>query len=202
MVSAFGCLNGWILPQGQVPMAAARDNLFPKVFARTTRSGAPVVGLVVSSVLITALTVFNYNASLVDQFTFVILLATLTTLIPYVFSAAAQLLLLITDRHRFEGKRLAGHATIAALALAYAIWTVAGSGYEVVYKGFLLLLLGIPVFLGMRYAAARRGAHLVPDGVAESVTAHSEELRLPADLDAALAEVIEVEQKRLGRERE
>ncbi|MER6591112.1 amino acid permease [Micromonospora purpureochromogenes] len=172
VMSAFGCLNGWILLQGQVPMAAAQDNLFPKVFARTTRSGAPVVGLVVSSVLITVLTVVNYNASLVDQFTFVTLLATLTTLIPYVFSAAAQLLLLITDRSRFEAKRLAGHATIAALALAYAIWTVAGSGYEVVYKGFLLLLLGIPVFLGMRWAAARRGAHVVAAGVAESVTAH------------------------------
>ncbi|HET6213851.1 MAG TPA: amino acid permease [Micromonosporaceae bacterium] len=202
VVSAFGCLNGWILLQGQVPMAAARDNLFPKVFARTTRSGAPVVGLVVSSVLITALAVFNYNASLVDQFTFVILLATLTTLIPYVFSAAAQLLLLITDRARFEVKRLAGHATIAAFALAYAIWTVAGSGYEVVYKGFLLLLLGIPVFLGMKYAAARHGAHLVAAGVAESVAEHGDELRLPADLDAALAEVIAVERKKLGQERE
>ncbi|HET8660471.1 MAG TPA: amino acid permease, partial [Micromonosporaceae bacterium] len=150
VVSVFGCLNGWILLQGQIPMAAARDSLFPRIFTRTTRSGAPVVGLVASSVLITALTVLNYNASLVDQFTFVILLATLTTLVPYVFSAAAQLLLLVTDRARFEVRRLAGHATVAGLALAYAIWTVAGSGYEVVYKGFLLILLGIPVFLWMR----------------------------------------------------
>jgi basic amino acid/polyamine antiporter, APA family len=196
IVSAFGCLNGWILLQGQVPMAAARDELFPKAFARTTRSGAPIVGLVVSSLFITLLTVMNYNASLVDQFTFVILLATLTTLIPYVFSAAAQLMLLISDRSRFDGRRLAGHATIATLALAYAIWTVAGSGYEVVYKGFLLLLLGIPVYLWMRYSAARRGAHVVATGLAESVAAHGDQLHLPADLDAALAEVIETESAR------
>ncbi|HET8661374.1 MAG TPA: hypothetical protein VFM55_20550, partial [Micromonosporaceae bacterium] len=97
--------------------------------------------------------------------------------------------------------RLAGHATVAGLALAYAIWTVAGSGYEVVYKGFLLILLGIPVFLWMRYATARRGGHVVAAGVAESVTAHSEELRLPADLDAALAEVVKVERERLRQER-
>lgn len=199
VAAAFGCLNGWILLQGQVPMAAARDGLFPKVFARTTRNGAPIVGLVVSSVLITGLAVMNYNASLVEQFTFVILLATLTTLIPYVFSAAAQLMLLVTDRTRFDGRRLAGHATIAGLALAYAIWTVAGSGYEVVYKGFLLLLAGIPVFLAMKYLAARRGDHVVATGVAESVAAHGDELHLPADLDAALAEVIEAERRKSER---
>jgi APA family basic amino acid/polyamine antiporter len=191
-VSAFGCLNGWILLQGQVPLAAARDDLFPKVFARTSRTGTPVLGLVVSSVLVTGLTMMNFNASLVDQFTFVILLATLTTLVPYVFSAAAQLMLLITDRDRFEGKRLAVDATIAGLALAYTIWTVAGSGYEVVYKGFLLLLCGIPVYLWMKFSAARHGGHVVAAGVAESVTAHSDELHieLPADLDAALARVM------------
>ncbi len=197
VVSAFGCLNGWILVQGQVPLAAARDGLFPKVFARRTRSGAPVVGLVVSSVFITGLTMMNYNASLGDQFTFVILLATLTTLIPYVFSAAAQLLLLVTDRTRFDGKRLAGHAVIAALALAYATWTVAGSGYEVVYKGFLLLLLGIPVYLWMRYSAARGGAQVVAAAGAGAVAERSDVPLVPDDMDAAIAQVITVEQRKL-----
>jgi APA family basic amino acid/polyamine antiporter len=199
IVSAFGCLNGWILIQGQVPMAAARDGLFPKAFAKTTRGGAPIVGLIVSSVFITALTVMNYNASLVDQFTFVILLATLTTLIPYVFSAAAQLLLLVTDRERFDVKRLAGSVTIAGLALAYGIWTVAGSGYEVVYKGFLLLLLGIPVFLWMKYAAARRGERVVAGGAAESLAAHGIGTFLPHDMDAAIVEVIEVEKRKTDK---
>jgi APA family basic amino acid/polyamine antiporter len=156
VISAFGCLNGWILLQAQIPLAAARDNLFPRAFARTNRFGAPFVGLIVSSVLITGLTVLNYNASLVDQFTFVILLATLTTLIPYTFSAAAQIALLVKDRSAFSVRKLAGSATVAGLALAYSIWMVAGSGYEVVYKGFLLLLGGIPVYLWLKYAESRR----------------------------------------------
>ena len=107
IVSAFGALNGWILLQGQIPMAAARDRLFPAVFARTGRSGAPVFGLVTSSVLVTVLLAMNYTKSLIDQFTFIILLATLTTLVPYAYSAAAQLMLLATDRARFSGRRLA-----------------------------------------------------------------------------------------------
>ena len=33
-VSAIGALNGWILISGQIPMATARDNLFPKLFKK------------------------------------------------------------------------------------------------------------------------------------------------------------------------
>ncbi|MFD1542739.1 amino acid permease [Nonomuraea guangzhouensis] len=151
IISAFGALNGWIMLQGQVPLAAARDGLFPRVFAKLSRWGTPAVGLVVSSVLVTALMVLNYNAGLVEQFNFVILLATLTTLIPYAYAAAAQLMLALTDREHFSGRRLATDLTIAGLAFAYALWTIAGSGYEVVYKGTLLLLAGIPVYVWLKH---------------------------------------------------
>jgi APA family basic amino acid/polyamine antiporter len=169
-ISAFGCLNGWILLQAQIPLAAARDKLFPRVFARTNRFGAPVAGLVVSSVLITGLTVLNYNASLVDQFTFVILLATLTTLVPYTFSAAAQIMLLIKDRSAFSVRKLAGSVTVAGLALAYSIWMIAGSGYEVVYKGFLLLLGGIPVYLWLKYVENRRKEARIDAAIGDMLT--------------------------------
>ncbi|MGH2640375.1 MAG: amino acid permease, partial [Actinomycetota bacterium] len=81
MISTFGALNGWILLQGRVPYAAARDGLFPKAFGKLSRNGTPVLGLVVSSILITGLMALNYNKNLVDNFTFVILLATLVTLV-------------------------------------------------------------------------------------------------------------------------
>jgi basic amino acid/polyamine antiporter, APA family len=155
VISAFGALNGWILIQGQIPLAAARDRLFPKAFARVSHNGTPVVALVVSSVLVSGLMVMNYTKSLVDQFTFIILLATLTTLVPYAYSAAAQLMLFVTDRHRFDGLKLARHSVIAMLAFAYSMWAIAGSGYEVVFKGFMLLLAGIPVYILMKWQATR-----------------------------------------------
>jgi APA family basic amino acid/polyamine antiporter len=156
-ISAFGALNGWILLQGQVPLAAARDRLFPRFFGRTSGTNTPVIGLVVSSVLVTGLMLMNYTESLVDQFTFVILLATLTTLVPYAYSAGAQLLFLATDRERFAGRRFALDAVVAGLAFAYSIWMIGGSGYEVVFKGFLLLTAGIPVYVWMRWQATRSG---------------------------------------------
>jgi APA family basic amino acid/polyamine antiporter len=150
VIGTFGALNGWILLQGQVPLAAARDGLFPAVFARTSRSGAPVRGLVISSALMTGLILMNYTASLVDQFTTIILLATLSILVPYTYAAAAQLMLLVTDRARFAGRRLARDGVIASLAFAYTLWAIAGAGADIVLKGFLLLLAGIPVYVLVR----------------------------------------------------
>lgn len=146
-ISAFGTLNGWILLQAQLPMAAARDGLFPSFFARLNRRGVPAGGLVVGSLLQTVMIGFNYSEGLVAQFTFIILIATMATLVPYVFSSAALLLLLRRQPEKFAGARHKGLFAIGALGFTYALWAVGGAGAETVYWGFLLLLLGIPFYI-------------------------------------------------------
>jgi APA family basic amino acid/polyamine antiporter len=150
LVSTFGCLNGWILIQGRIPMAAAHDRLFPRAFGRISeRRGTPVFALVVSSLLMTALVAMNYQRSLVDQFTFIILLATLTTVVPYAMSAAAEVALMIVDRHAFAARRIARNVIVASLGFAYSIFAIWGMGWDIIGKGFLLLMLGVPVFVWM-----------------------------------------------------
>ncbi len=144
-VSCFGALNGWILLQGQVPLAAARDRLFPEVFGRVSGNGTPVAGMLISSVLVTLLMATNYARALVPLFTFVILLATLSCLIPYLFSTMAEVLIA-----RRAG-RSAGPSIVAVIAFAYSLWAIAGSGAEAVYWGFILLLAGIPVHVWMKW---------------------------------------------------
>ena len=152
LVSTFGALNGWILIQGRVPLAAAQDGMFPAPFARVSgKRNTPVFGLVVSSVLVTALMLMNYTKGLVDAFTFVILLATLTTLVPYAFSAAAQAYLWLVEGEQFNPKHLVRDVVVAGLAFAYSVWAIAGAGQDIVTKGFVLLLAGIPVYIGMRW---------------------------------------------------
>jgi APA family basic amino acid/polyamine antiporter len=144
-ISCFGALNGWVLLVGQLPMAVARDGLFPMVFARMSRRGTPAAGLVIAGVLTTALVAMNYTRGLVDLFTFMILLATLNTLIPYVFSSLA-IFLLRDPRHPLR----AGGSAVAAVAFVYSFWAMAGAGMDTVYYGFLLLIAGLPVFVAMR----------------------------------------------------
>src|SRR5262245_50568827 len=51
VIAGVGALNGFILLQGHVPMAAAQDRLFPARFARLSRTGVPAFGCVFSSLL-------------------------------------------------------------------------------------------------------------------------------------------------------
>lgn len=149
-ISCFGALNGWILLAGQLPLAVARDGLFPRIFARTSARGTPAAGMVIAGVLTTGLVCLNYTRGLVELFTFFILLSTLNTLIPYVFSSLA-IFLLRDDTCRVPLSR--GAAIAAASAFVYSLWAMGGSGQETVYWGFLLLIAGLPVYVFM----VRRG---------------------------------------------
>ena len=142
-LSCFGALNGWTLLVGQLPVAVARDGLFPRIFARISRRGTPAAGLMIAGVLTTALVFLNYTRGLVELFTFFILLSTLNTLIPYVFSSLA--LFLLPERGRAALPR--GIAAAAVMAFAYSIWAMAGAGAETIYWGFLLLIAGLPVYV-------------------------------------------------------
>jgi APA family basic amino acid/polyamine antiporter len=157
LVSTFGALNGWILLQGRVPLAAAEDGMFPAPFARVhgTRK-TPVFGLVVSSLLVSALMLMNYTKGLGGAFEFVVLLATLTTLVPYAFSAAAQAWLWLVEAETFRPAHLIRDVVIATLAFACSVWAIAGAGEDIVTKGFVLLLCGIPVYVGMRWWEHRK----------------------------------------------
>jgi basic amino acid/polyamine antiporter, APA family len=151
IISCFGALNGWILLQGQVPLAAARDNLFPRAFAQESRQKTPVFGLIFSSVLITALLALTLNHGLVKQFTFITLLATLAVLVPYFFSAMAELMIFVKYREHFRGHRLFKSMTITILASIYSFWAIVGAGEEVVFYGALLFLSGIPVYIWVQW---------------------------------------------------
>jgi len=152
-VSCFGALNGWILVAGRMPLAIARDGLFPSFFGRLSSRGTPVVGLAISSVLSCVLVVASYSDSLVTMFKGMILLATLSALVPYVFSAGAEILLSLRARQAGSQERIAPAIAISLLAFAYGLLTIHGAGDEYVARGFLLLLAGTPFYV---LARARR----------------------------------------------
>jgi APA family basic amino acid/polyamine antiporter len=150
-ISCFGALNGWILISGQLPRAAALDGLLPAPFAKVNARGTPAFGLVLSSALAMVLVMMNYTRGLVQAFTFIILLATLATLLPYVFSSMTALL--ITLRERSGTTRAGGRLAIGVIAFVFSFWATAGAGEDVVYWGFLLMIAGLPVYILMRRRA-------------------------------------------------
>lgn len=143
VLSAFGCLLGWVLLQAQMPLAAANDGSFPIFFAALSKRHVPLNGLIVSSLLMSALMITNYINSLAEQFTLLVNLSTFIILVPYALSTLADF--------RHQRKTKAHKALIiSTLAFLYASWLIVGAGYQSIVFGTGFLILGIPVYWFMR----------------------------------------------------
>ncbi|MDE2307549.1 MAG: amino acid permease [Xanthomonadaceae bacterium] len=151
-ISSFGALNGWVLLQAQTPLAPALDGLFPRWFARLDRHATPWFGLLLGSMLASALILANYSRSLVALFTFSILLSTATTLLPYVVTMLAW--------WRIDPAAGRVRKLVAAGALLYSLWALIGTGAESLLWGLLLLAAGVPIHLWQRQR--RRTAAATP----------------------------------------
>ncbi len=154
IISGLGVLNGWILVMAQVPMATAKDDLFPKIFKRENKKGAPIFGLIIGSLLSTVVMLMNFTEGLVDQFRIIIEITVFANLIPYLFVSAAYILVLIEKRINVDNwvKTLA----LGGLGMAYSLWAIYGSGRDTVFYGFLLLMTGIPFYILMNWNKNRR----------------------------------------------
>jgi basic amino acid/polyamine antiporter, APA family len=171
IISGFGALNGWTMICAEMPLAAAKDGLFPERFQRTSKSGVPAFGIIASTVLASIAMAINYVGSGGAQvFTTLVLMTGITSAIPYGFSALAQIKWRIVDRRTMHGQRFARDTAIAAVALIFSIlfiWysrNTGASGFQY-WSPFVLagvaLLLGIPVYF------AQRGKMTEPEPVPE-----------------------------------
>jgi APA family basic amino acid/polyamine antiporter len=59
------------------------------------------------------------------------------------------------DPELFSGARFARDTVIATLAFAYSAWAIWGAGEEVIAKGFMLLIAGIPVYIWLKWRQSR-----------------------------------------------
>ena len=149
-LAAFGALNGWILVQGQIPYAIAKDKLFPTIFKKENGHGAPAIGILIGSILVSVLMYMNYNQALVSQFTFFSLLSTLTSVVPYLFCAAASIVIAVVKKQLPKSKWPAA-LIVAGISFAFSLWSIIGAGQEIAYWGFILLMAGIPFYVWILY---------------------------------------------------
>jgi len=156
IIAALGSLNGFILIQSQIPMAAARDKLFPSFFSKTSRHGTPVRVLFMTGCIMSFVLWMNYDKSLVEQFTFLITLATLAALTTYLFSIVSEVVISMKKRKITGGKVSAGSIILSVAALAYTLWAIVGAGQEVFFYGSILFFASTPLFVLVRAQYRRK----------------------------------------------
>jgi basic amino acid/polyamine antiporter, APA family len=106
--------------------------------------------MIFGSVLVSALILSNSQKSMVDIFTFMILLSTTACLVMYTLCALALLRLQWTGKMPSTGKSSLALSATAVAALAYSLWAIVGAGESAVGWGFVMLAAGTPVFFIMR----------------------------------------------------
>lgn len=154
-IAAFGALNGWILMQGELPWAMAKDGVFPGWFTKLSRFGTPVRAHLAASILVTIVLLLNAARSMTDLFGFLILLATSASLVAYLVCALAAIRL-------GTGRR----PTMLAFALAalFSAWAIYGAGREAILWGAVLLASGVPLYLLSRGSNRAVAADPAPPG--------------------------------------
>lgn len=155
IVSGLGCLVGWTFIVGEMPHAAAKDGMFPRFFAREAR-GMPVIGILASTILATALTILAYT-SFEQVFTMVVLLTVFTAVVPYLFSATAQTYWLLSRTRPTSWPHFARDLTVSIIALAFSFWALIGTGAEATFYGAIAFLLGVPLYVWLKVSTRRRG---------------------------------------------
>jgi basic amino acid/polyamine antiporter, APA family len=160
VVSGIGALNGWTMICAEMPLAAAKDGLFPKRFGELSTRKVPAFGIVASTILASVAVVISYvGTSGATVFTTLVLMTGITAAIPYAFSALAQIVWRWHDHQRGYSSRFYLDTAVAVVALVLSLGFIyysrnTGDSWYVVWGPFLMAggasLLGIPVYLAMR----------------------------------------------------
>jgi len=147
-ISAFGCIGAWIMSGARVAYSLGEQGLFPKKFAKVhPKYGTPVFSLVLNGFLMTFVMFLSYFNTSVSIYSFLVLLAVMSFLVFYAFGAAADLMLSIKSDRPVGVLGFIKKGAISLIAFYYSVYTIFGSGAEYVMYGFLLILIGFPLFI-------------------------------------------------------
>jgi APA family basic amino acid/polyamine antiporter len=161
VVSGFGALNGWTMICAEMPLAAAKDGLFPEAFGKLNAKGVPTFGIVSSTVLASVFMVLSYTGSAgITVFNTLVFMSGITAAIPYGFSAAAQIKWRVVDHRELHTPRFVRDVAVAVIALVFSVLFIVYSrntGTGSLLKEYLpfifaagAFLLGLPVYRRQR----------------------------------------------------
>ncbi|MEQ2525889.1 amino acid permease [Robertmurraya yapensis] len=145
LISLLGSTLGWILLSAEVPYQAAKQGLFIPAFLKENNKGMPVFSLILSNGLAQVFLFSTISSSIASAFDFVIYIATLAYLVPYLISSLYQLKLVTTGETYLSGSNRVPDGIIAVLATIYSLWVIftGTSDLKTFLLGVALLASGI-----------------------------------------------------------
>jgi APA family basic amino acid/polyamine antiporter len=163
MIAAFGCMNGMILSGARAYYAMALDGVFFKPAAALNQAHVPSKGLLMQGVwAVVLLSIRTYDpatgkyGNLYSNLLDYIISA---ALIFYILTIAGVFRLRITRPNADRPYKAFGYPLVPALYLICAtviLFVLFVYRTATTIPGVIIVLIGVPVYFGFRYAAARR----------------------------------------------
>lgn len=143
VASLLGTSVGWILLSAEIPFQGAQSGIFPRFFAKVNKNGSPSTSLNLTNTMSQLFIFSTISGTIAEAFNFVITVATLAFLIPYLVSAIFQLKLVVTGQtYKNESGARVKDGIIAAIAVIYSLWVIKSGTSDLKTFG-----LGIGLFL-------------------------------------------------------
>ncbi len=154
VVSLLGALLAWVMLCAEILRLPALDNVMPSVFGRENAHRAPAAALWLTNACIQVMLLWT----LANESTYLnlILLATSLILLPYLWSAAYQVLLAVRGQTYEADPGRTRDLIVGGIALIYAVWLVYAGGWEYLLTAAIFYLLGTALFVRARRETGSR----------------------------------------------
>jgi len=155
VVACLGSLLGWQFTIAATGKAAADERMFPSLFSKVNRMGAPITGMIVLGVVQSAMALSTISPSLSEQFSALVSLAVVTNVVPYIIALSALMVMMqAVDITKFQYQL---NVAVALVAMLYSTYAIYASGKDAVLGGMLVTALAFVIwgFIAPRFTSTQ-----------------------------------------------
>jgi basic amino acid/polyamine antiporter, APA family len=147
-VVCIGSINAWVLSSGQIALGLAQEGFLPRFFAKTTTEGAPIYGIIISSLGMIPLLFLTHHGNFVDQLREIIEVSVTAFIFVYILSCLAFLKLCLRE------KCPCWKTSIGFMALLFCVWILLNTEVQTLWRAALFVVSGVFLYGGW-YLRAR-----------------------------------------------
>ncbi|CAG0897396.1 unnamed protein product [Cyprideis torosa] len=138
LISVIGAFLGWMILCAEIPMVAAREGIFPRIFGLQNDAGSPKGSLLITAACIQGFLILLLFSE--GTYRSILEMSSTASILPYLFAAVFQLKLFKGDSGSTK-LRLLG-----LVALAYTLWLCFAAGFSNWLSVSLLYLPAVLIY--------------------------------------------------------
>jgi putrescine:ornithine antiporter len=153
IMACVGSLLGWQFTISQTAKSAADDEMFPALFSRMNRMGAPVAGMIIMGFVQSAMALSTISPTLNEQFGALVNLAVVTNVVPYILALSG--LMVMMRNAGISQTVYRRNTSVAMFAMLYSVYAIFASGKDAVLGGMIVMGIGYVIygFIAHRFTA-------------------------------------------------